>query len=226
MTRPVVLSLPFEGLWVVQNSPARRVPSHGVDIFGERFAIDFVAVDRLGRTGRSRDWRTVLAAEPPDRFFGFGRPVLAPADGVVVDVHDGEFDHAGRRSQLSLIPYMLGQAKRLRQGVHAVAGNSLTIALSDGSGFAALAHLQRESMRVAVGDAVRAGEEIAKCGNSGNSTEPHLHMQVMDSADFSIARGVPLAFRNFRERSRGGPEFVVRSVGVPAEGAIVESLAT
>jgi hypothetical protein len=67
----------------------------------------------------------VLASEPPERFFAYGRPMLAPADGVVVAAHDGEVDHAARRSQLALVPYALGQAARLRRGVPGVAGNHL-----------------------------------------------------------------------------------------------------
>ena len=106
----VVLSLPFTGRWLARNSPARRVPSHGTDLFGERYAIDFVGVDDRHRTADRRDWRTFLATEPPERFFAFGRPILAPADGTVVAAHDGEIDHEGRRSQLALVPYALGQA--------------------------------------------------------------------------------------------------------------------
>ncbi len=50
MVAAVELALPFDGRWLVQNSPARRVPSHGVDVFGQRFAIDFIAVGDRGRT--------------------------------------------------------------------------------------------------------------------------------------------------------------------------------
>jgi hypothetical protein len=114
MIREVVLSLPFAGLWLARNSPARRVPSHGTDLLGERYAIDFIAVDGRRRTADRRDWRTFLATEPAERFFGYGRPILAPADGIVVEVHDGEIDHVGRRSQLTLVPYALGQLARLR----------------------------------------------------------------------------------------------------------------
>ena len=80
---------------MAQNSPARRVPSHGIDLFGQRHAIDFVAVDDRGRTAGIRDWRTLLASEPPERFYAFGRPILAPAYGTVVAVHDGEVDLRG-----------------------------------------------------------------------------------------------------------------------------------
>lgn len=143
MPSEIVISLPFEGLWLARNSPARRVPSHGTDLFGERYAIDFIGVDDRHRTADRRDWRTFLATEPPARFFSYGRPILAPADGIVVDAHDGEPDHTGRRSQLALVPYMLGQAGRLRQGVGAIAGNYLTIALRGGGAFVALVHPRR-----------------------------------------------------------------------------------
>ncbi|MFE0588719.1 hypothetical protein [Micromonospora echinospora] len=98
-----------------RRAPARRIPSHGTDLFGERYAIDFVGVDERRRTADRRNWRTFLATEPPDRFFAYGRPILAPAAGTVVEAHDGEIDHAGRRSQLALVPYALGQAARVRQ---------------------------------------------------------------------------------------------------------------
>jgi hypothetical protein len=220
----MVISLPFAGRWLARNSPARRVPSHGVDLLGERYAIDFVGVDHRRRTADRRDWRTFLATEPAERFFAHGRPILAPAGGVVVDVHDGEADHVGRRSQVALVRYALGQRARLRQGIGAIAGNYLIIALRDSGAFVALAHLRAGSLRVAVGDEVTTGQPVAECGNSGNSTQPHVHVQVMDSADLSVARGVPMAFRRFREWPRGAKDVLIRESGVPGEGAVVEPL--
>ena len=130
----------------------------------------------------------------------------------------------GRRSQLTLVPYALGQAARLRQGVGAIAGNYLIIALRDGRSFVALAHLRAGSLRVAVGDEVTTGQPLAECGNSGNSTEPHVHLQVMDSPDLSVARGLPITFRRFREWPRGAQHSHVRDSGIPGEGAVVEPL--
>jgi hypothetical protein len=219
----VTLALPFDGRWLTQNSPARRVPSHGTDLMGERFAIDFVAVDARRRTALRSDWRTALAAEPPERFLAFGRPILAPADGVVAEVHDGEPDHAARRSQLALVPYMLGQARRVHEGADAVAGNRVILATRDGGPCIALVHLRRGSLRVRPGDRVTTGQPLAECGNSGNSTQPHLHLQAMDSLDFARARGVPLAFRDFREWVGGAPHPLLRQIGVPGEGSVVEA---
>jgi hypothetical protein len=221
---PVVLALPFSGPWLVQNSPARRVPSHGTDLFGERYAIDFVGVDDRDRTARHRDWGTWFGTEPADRFVGFGRPVLAPAAGTVVAVHDGEVDHDARRSQFALVPYALGQAARVRAGVAAVAGNHIIIQLAGGAGFVALVHLRADSIRVGVGKVVNRGQLLAQCGNSGNSTQPHLHLQVMDSLDLANATGLPIRFTAYRERSGAAGTSVVRASGIPAEGAIVEPL--
>ncbi|MGD8169998.1 M23 family metallopeptidase [Herbiconiux sp. P16] len=222
----VLLELPFAGLWRVQNSPARRVPSHGVDLFGERYAIDFVGVDERHRSAEVHDWRTVLATEPPERFVSFGRPILAPADGTVVAVHDGEADHAARRSQAALVSYALGQAGRVRAGPAAVAGNHVVLAVRASGVFAALVHLRQGSLLVTVGDEVTVGQPLAACGNSGNSTQPHLHLQLMDSADLAVARGIPLAFRRFREWTHPDAAPALRDAAIPAESAVVEPAGT
>lgn len=78
--------------------------------------------------------------------------------------------------------------------------------------------------RVSVGQDVVEGQHAASCGNSGNSTQPHVHMQVMDSADLSVARGVPMLFRRFREWSSGARQVQTRNLAVPGEGAVVEAV--
>jgi murein DD-endopeptidase MepM/ murein hydrolase activator NlpD len=220
----VELSFPFTGLWLVQNSPARRVPSHGSELFGEKYAIDFVGVDERHRRAAVRDWRTILAKEPPDRFVGFGRSILAPVGGKIAVVHDGEPDHEGRRSQLALIPYALGQGSRARQGIGAIAGNHLVVSTAKGP-HVALVHLKAGSIRVSPGQEVVEGQHLADCGNSGNSTEPHVHMQAMDRADPTSAQGIPMVFHRFREWRRGATGPVDRDSGMPHEGSIVQPLA-
>ena len=224
MTGAVVLALPFEGRWLVENSPARRIPSHGTNLLATRYAIDFVGVDDRRGTAHRRDWRTVLATEPPERFVGFGRVILAPAAGTVVHVHDGEVDHEARRSQLALVPYAFGQASRLRQGMTTMAGNHVIISLAEGGPCVALAHLRRGSLRVAVGDRVEVGDALGECGNSGNSTQPHVHVQVMDRLDASVAQAVPMTFRSFLEWRRGVRDAHIVERGLPAERSIVVPL--
>ncbi|GGE90537.1 M23 family metallopeptidase [Mycetocola zhadangensis] len=220
--RRLVLDLPFTGRWLVQNSPARRVPSHGTDAFGERYAIDFVGVDARRRTTEHVSLRTLAGAEPPELFFSFGRPILAPCDGVIAEVHDGEPDHEARRSPFALVGYMLGQGGRMRQGVSAIAGNYVIIELPDRGAFVALVHLQRDSLIVGAGDRVVTGQRVAVCGNSGNSTQPHVHVQAMDSRDLSVAQGIPIVFRRYREELGSRSLGTWRESSVPAEGAVVE----
>ena len=80
-----------------------------------------------------------------------------------------------------------------------------------GGVYAVLAHLRRGSLRVAKGQRVAAGEQVAECGNSGNSTEPHLHFQLMDHLSVLFAAGLP--FRLARYEVDGRAE-----AGVPANG--------
>ena len=205
----VVLSFPFRGTWRVENSPARRVPSHGTEAFGVSHAIDFVAVDDRNLSA-PRTWRTWVGVEAAEGFRGFGEPVLAPVSGEVVAVHDTEPDHEARRSQLRLAAYVLGQAGRARQGITGLAGNHVAIALAPAGPFVLLAHLRQGSARVRPGQHVDVGTPLGECGNSGNSTEPHVHLQVSDSIEGSGARGLPLAFL--------GPDGRVR---IPEEGEVV-----
>lgn len=191
---PVILALPLRGLFRVQNSPANRVPSHGTNALGSAYAIDLVPVDEHGRSA-PRTWRRLVTHEPPEIFVGFGQPVLAPVTGTVELVHDHEPDHEARRSQLALVPYMLGQTRRARLGAPGLAGNHVVIALGRDGPFVLLAHLERGSVQVLAGQRVSEGVPVARCGNSGNSTEPHLHLQVCDSTSWTGAHGLPFAFR-------------------------------
>ncbi|MCO1654554.1 M23 family metallopeptidase [Pseudonocardia humida] len=87
-----------------------------------------------------------------------------------------------------------------------------------------LAHLRAGTVRVREGEAVAVGQELGECGNSGNSTQPHVHVQVMDAADARVAQGLPMAFRGYRGWSRsGGPPDAVE-VGIPDEAQVVEPL--
>jgi murein DD-endopeptidase MepM/ murein hydrolase activator NlpD len=124
---------------------------------------------------------------------GFGADVRSPADGVVVTVHDRERDHWSRMGWLALPFLVVESAARELTGPGRILGNHVVLDLGGGV-YAALAHLQRRSVRVRPGDVVRAGTVIASCGNSGNSSEPHLHLQVMDHPRAALADGIPFTF--------------------------------
>lgn len=184
------LEYPFDGRWLVRNSPADRVPSHGTTRFATSYAIDFVPVRDTGRTAPVR-FGSLIRPEPPERFPGFGRPVLSPVEGIVVAVHDIEIDHPAYRG-LPSIGYALTQARRAAAGWVALAGNHVLI--ESGGVVVALCHLQRGSAEVRPGQRVRVADVLGRCGNSGNSTEPHLHVQAIDNRDVGRAEAVRVTF--------------------------------
>lgn len=197
MARSIDLEYPFTGRWLTQNSPANRVPSHGTTQFATSYSIDFVPVDNAGRTAAST-FGSLLRPQPPERFPGFGRALLAPINGVVVAAHDTEPDHAAYRG-LPSIGYALTQHRRARAGWKALAGNHVLI--ESGGVLVALCHLQHGSIRVTLGQHVDVGDILGHCGNSGNSTEPHVHVQAIDNREVERANAVPLTFRTSLPRN-------------------------
>ncbi|WP_307128900.1 M23 family metallopeptidase [Streptomyces sp. B1I3] len=200
--RPAVeIGPPVTGRWVALSSPADKVPSHGTHGYGQTYAIDIVAEpEEGGRPGFRWLWPL---ARPNRDFPAFGAPVVAVADATVVHASDGQRDHLSRTSGPALAYLMLAEASvRDMAGARAIVGNHVVLDLGDGT-YAAYAHVRRGSLQVKAGDTVRAGQQLAQCGNSGNSTEPHVHFQLMDHPDLDVARGIP---------------FTWRGIGVPAHG--------
>jgi Peptidase family M23 len=191
---PVEVEMPVAGRWLAYNSPGDRVPSHHLHAYGQTYAIDLVH-DPAERPRPGLAWWP-LARRPQD-FPGFGRPVLAPAAGTVVRAHDRERDHWSRTSVPGLLYLALEGTVRELLGPGRILGNHVVLDLGGGV-YAALAHLRRGSVRVRPGDRVVAGQPLAECGNSGNSSEPHLHFQLMDHPSVLLAAGLPLRFARYR----------------------------
>jgi hypothetical protein len=114
----------------------------------------------------------------------YGTPVVAPIGGRVVSAHDGEPDE---------IPGVVSD------NFEAPTGNHVVI-LMDTNTYLVIAHLKNGSVLVEKGDTVVEGQEIGQCGNSGNTSEPHIHIhhQRQDPTVFPInfAEGLPLYFRD------------------------------
>ncbi|MGV9985961.1 M23 family metallopeptidase [Streptomyces olivaceus] len=142
----------------------------------------------------------------------------AAGRGVVVATAGRQRVHLSRMSLPAfLFLYLEGFVRSLGWPRH-LTGNHVVPDLGDGV-HAAFAHLRRGSPRVAAGDRVTAGREIAGCGNSGNSFEPHLHFQLVDGPDVMTARGVPFAWRYLDGdgvEQTGVPEDATHFVAVPA----------
>ncbi|MFC9173667.1 MULTISPECIES: M23 family metallopeptidase [Streptomyces] len=216
---PVEVAPPVTGRWTALNSPADKVPSHGTHIYGQTYAIDIVAEreDEGGEAPARPAFRWLWPVVRRNHAFpAFGAPLLAVADATVVRASDGQRDHLSRNSLPALAFLMLIEGNvRSVLGVRRVLGNHLVLDLGDGT-YAAYAHVRRGSLQVRAGDTVRAGQEIARVGNSGNTTEPHLHFHLMDGPDPDDARGVPFTWRGVGVPA-GGETF---TVGERAEGGV------
>jgi hypothetical protein len=199
---PVEVALPVTGRWRALNTPADKVPSHGLQAYGQTYAIDLVH-DPEERPRPAFGWKPL--SRPPEDFPGFGQPVFAPADGVVVRARDRSRDHDSRNSWPALLFLFAEAAAREARGPAGILGNHLVLDLGDGV-YAVLAHLKHGSLRVGRGDRVTAGEQVAECGNTGNSTEPHVHFHLMDHPSVLFAAGLPMRFDRYEVDgdTRGG----------------------
>ncbi len=194
---------PVAGRWTALNSPASKVPSHGVQSHGQTFAIDLVFEPEPGARPAFGEGP---AFRPPEDFPAFGREVFSPADGRVVAVWNSARDHRSRSTWAAYAYMFLEGFVRELAGARHILGNHVVLDLGGGA-YATLAHLQRGSAMVRIGQAVRRGEPIGRCGNSGNSSEPHVHFQLMDRARPLVAAGLPFVFDRVRiegQKSAGG----------------------
>ncbi len=122
-------------------------------------------------------------------FFAWGQEVLAPADGTVIharnDVPDNDRPGVNRLDLFTKLP----------EPLWSVAGNVVVIDHGNNE-FSVLAHLKQGSVRVKQSDLVKQGQVIGLLGNSGNSTAPHLHYQLMDGPQLFRSDGLPSTFEN------------------------------
>ena len=197
---PTAVTSPVTGRWTAVNSPATQVPSHGLHAYGQTWAIDLV---HAPEDQERPELGSGPAMRPSEDFPAFGQPVLAMVDGEVVAAVDGMRDHRSRSSLAAILYMTIEGMLRELGGPRFIVGNHVTVRTPDGR-YALVAHLRRGSARVQVGDAVLAGQQIGECGNSGNSSEPHVHAQLMDRRSLLLARGLPMAFSAIDIEDEGG----------------------
>jgi hypothetical protein len=183
---PVVLGPPLKGAgWLAANALSNTADHRrtvavvdGQARIAQRYAIDFVQLDPQGRA---------FVGDPAknESWVGYGAPVLAAADGVVVAVRDGLPDNTP------------GEAPAAPISLETIGGNHVVLDLGQGRRIF-YAHLRPGSLKVVEGQRVRRGQVIGALGNSGQSDAPHLHIHVSDGVTALGAQGLAYVFDAFR----------------------------
>ncbi len=165
-----VFELPFEGQWMVFWGGDTMELNQHHDVPNQKYGIDLLR-DKNGTSHRGEGRKN-------EDYFAFGQNVLAPADGVVTDVIRGIRDNTPG----SMNPYSaLGNAVIIRHREDEVS---------------VLAHFKQNSIRVDVGDNVKKGQVLGLCGNSGNSSEPHIHYHLQNTSTIQDGTGIKCIFSN------------------------------
>jgi len=163
------LILPFKGTLMVSNggrTPETNNHNRPADKGPQNM---LYAYDfRTENTGKEKNLK---------EFPIFGQEVLAPGDGEVIQVINGAID---------VLP---GERDR-SVGV----GNAVMIDHQNGE-YSLLCHFQLNSIKVKVGDKIKQGDIIALCGNTGNTSQPHIHFHLQDNPRLHLGKALPIQFR-------------------------------
>ncbi|HEY9256492.1 M23 family metallopeptidase [Chitinophaga sp.] len=160
--------LPFKGEWTVFWGGDTRELNYHVVVRFQKNAFDIV-INKEGRSFKT-DGKT------NEDYYAFGQPIIAPCDGEVVFAVNGVKDN---------VPGVLNPMY--------VLGNAILLKTKTQE-YILLAHFKQNTIKVKQGDVVKQGQTLGQCGNSGNSSEPHLHFHLQNVEDFNQATGVKCYF--------------------------------
>lgn len=185
------IQLPFMGSWTVSQGYNGNI-THKAD-WGQ--ALDFVITDDDKNTYQ-------YPGTQPEHFYCFGKPVLACGDGTVENVVDHIEDNP------------IGQSNTKENW-----GNTVVIKHTTGL-YSKVSHLKKNAIKVNTGDAVKQGDLLGYCGNSGRSPEPHLHFQLQATPYIgSKTLKYPLSYYNLNNK----PGSSFHSFDIPKEGEVLSS---
>jgi len=163
------MKLPFKGEWSVTWGGDTKEQNYHVESVAQKNAFDFLIYDEKGLTHKG-------TGEANEDYYAFGKELYAPCDGEVVLVVDGIKDN---------IPGILNPIY--------IPGNTVIIKTANGE-FVFFAHFKQHSIVVKQGQKVTTGALLGLCGNSGNSSEPHLHFHLQNTEDMTKATGAKCFF--------------------------------
>lgn len=170
-------SFPFDGEWFVFWGGTNTLENYHYAQASQRYAYDFIVVkDNQSYSGDP---------EENENYYAFGKDVLAPAEGEVVDVVNDVEDN---------VPGEMNEAEP--------AGNRVIIDHGDDE-YSLLAHFQEGSIEVEKGDDVKQGDMLGSVGNSGNSSEPHIHFHVADEPSLIDGDAIRIQFEDDADPRRG-----------------------
>ena len=172
--------LPFTGRWFVMQGGDTLNVNHHMEVPAQWYGVDFMKVGDPDQRSLSKSSGSTLSD-----FYAWGEPVLSPVEGEITAVVDGLPDNPiGVRDERN------------------PAGNHLIIAASTNR-YVFIAHLQKGSVKVKREQRVKVGQELGKCGNSGNSDVPHIHMHVQDKATPDEGEGQNIIFKSINVELTG-----------------------
>lgn len=170
--------LPFSDEWFVLWGGTNELVNYHYAYENQRYAYDFLIM---------KDDKSFEGdASVNENYFAFGKEVLAPLDGTVVSVENNLEDNT---------PGVTTNTEQLL-------GNHVIIQHKNNE-YSVIAHLQKGSVTVNVGDTVNTGDVLGLVGNSGNSSEPHIHFHISDSENWEQATSFRIKFADDLNPVRG-----------------------
>jgi hypothetical protein len=163
------LTLPFKDEWTVVWGGDTKELNYHVESEAQKNAFDIIITDDKGKSFKT-------TGEKNEDYYAFGKELIAPCDGEVVLVVDGVKDNIPGTLNPIYIP-----------------GNTVVIKTVNNE-YLYFAHFKQYSIVVKQGQKLKQGQLIGLCGNSGNSSEPHLHFHIQNVEDMNIATGVKCYF--------------------------------
>ena len=200
---PIAVRFPLSGEWCPVNTPGHSIPSHGTDLLGQRYAYDFFQIDWRKSKGykfyKSNTFRYLVFGVPLENTYCWSQAILSPFEGEVVEASDGFKERNPVnffRDIFIAIKNGLTLKPKDNSDLRSALGNYIILKNKDV--YCLIAHAKFGSILVSSGDFVKEGQKIAEVGHSGNSTAPHLHFQLMDTAELLKAKGLPCCFKDYQ----------------------------